>query len=38
MDVFYKDLEGSSLEMANKQRFNFDRPEALDFDLAYEKL
>ena len=34
-DLFYKDLSESNIALANKGKFNFDHPNAIDFELFY---
>eukprot|EP00051_Salpingoeca_urceolata_P017818 m.245760 g.245760 ORF g.245760 m.245760 type:complete len:525 (+) comp19054_c0_seq4:2793-4367(+) len=38
MDSFYKVLDAESLEKAHRNEFNFDHPDAFDFDLLIETL
>ncbi|KAI1711234.1 uracil phosphoribosyltransferase domain-containing protein [Ditylenchus destructor] len=38
MDSFYKVLNAEQHELAAKQEYNFDHPDAFDFELLYETL
>ena len=37
-DLFYRNLSAEEMEAAKKGNFNFDHPEAFDFDLFEETL
>lgn len=37
-DLFYKDLSESNIALANKGKFNFDHPNAIDFELFYDTI
>jgi len=37
-DLFYKDLSEANIKLANQGKFNFDHPNAIDFDLFYDTI
>ena len=37
-DLFYKNLSDNNLELAKKGKFNFDHPNAIDFELFYKTI
>ena len=38
LDSFYKNLSQNERELSLKYEYNFDSPQAVDLDLAYEKI
>lgn len=37
-DLFYKDLSEANIKLANQGKFNFDHPNAIDFQLFYDTI